>query len=114
MTYSQAFEACNDTELYQICRRAGIPVVPSTPREKMVAYLLGLEEPEPIQNPFDQWRLGIMQFLIDHWRVVEAQLACPAKSKDPRSCFQCVDTQVMTCIVQQNEHDQKMIQLRRK
>ncbi len=80
----------------------------------MIAYLLGEEEPTPIENVFDSWRHGIMGFLIDHWQVVETQLTCPAKSKDPRACFECVDAQVVSCVVQQSEHDQQLIELKRK
>lgn len=108
------FERCNHTELYQVCRRAGIPVSPATPKEEMIAYLLGESEAPPVENVFDHWRNGIMGFLLDHWSVVETQLTCPAKSGDPKSCYQCVDAQVISCVVQQSDHDQKLIELRRK
>jgi len=108
------FAQCNETELYQICRRAGIPVAPGTSKEKMIALLLGEEEPEEVTNVFDGWRDGIMRFLLDYWSKVESQLTCPAKSGDPKSCYQCVDAQVISCIVQQSPYDQKLILLRRK
>lgn len=108
------FNQCNETELYQICRKAGIPVAPTTTKEKMIAYLKGDEDPPNVENVFDGWRDAIMRFLLDHWTIVETQLTCPAKSGDPRSCYQCVDAQVISCVVQQNPHDQKLIELRRK
>ena len=108
------FEACNRTELYQICRRVGVPVTPATTREEMIAYLLGEKESPEVENVFDTWRNGIMGFLLDHWSVVASQLTCPAKSGDPRSCYQCVDAQVISCVVQQTPYDQKLIELRRK
>jgi hypothetical protein len=108
------FSTCNETELYQVCRRVGLPVTPRTSKEEMVSYLLGEKEPPDVENIFDGWRDGIMRFLLDHWSVVESQLSCPAKSGDPRSCYQCVDAQVVSCVVQQNPYDQRLIELRRK
>lgn len=108
------FHACNETELYQVCRRAGITLSPNTPKEVMISYLQGDVEPPVEENTFDNWRNGIMQFLLEHWTIVESQLKCPAKSGDPRSCYQCVDAQVISCVVQQSPYDQKLIQLRRR
>lgn len=107
------FNSCNDTELYQLCRRIEIPVLPSTPRDKLISYLTGEEEPVPVSHPIDQWRHGLMGFILDHWAVLEPQLTCPAKSKNPRECFGCVDTQVMTCIVQ-NPANEPLIKLHKK
>jgi hypothetical protein len=85
----------------------------------MIAYLEGDEEPEPIEepdHPVHALRHGIMSFLLEHWRQLETQITCPAKSKDPRSCFGCIDTQVVTCLVQnpENEHRIEMHIPRRK
>jgi hypothetical protein len=44
---------------------------------------------------------------------METQLTCPAKSKDPKACFQCVDAQVVTCLVQ-NENDIALIRRHKK
>lgn len=80
----------------------------------MILLLEGQIEPAPIENPFDEWRDAIMRFLLDHWPVVASQLTCPAKSGDPKACYQCVDAQVLSCVVQQSEPDQRLIELRRK
>jgi hypothetical protein len=116
MSNSSEFDlnACNETELYQICRDAQIQVPPQATKQQMILYLQGEEEPPPLtKHEIDTWRRGIMGFVLDHWSVVRAQLECPAKSGDPLSCFQCIDTQVVSCVVQNavNEH---LIQLHRK
>lgn len=110
---SSIFDSLNDTELYQTARAAGLVVLPSEPRENLILYLLGEMEPPLIEHEIDMWRNGIMGFLIDHWKQVETQLTCPAKSKDPRACFSCVDTQVVSCLVN-NESDLHQIRIHRK
>lgn len=105
---------CNNTELYQICRRAGYPVTPSTSREQLIALIEGEIEPgflvdlEKFEHPFDNWRLAISAFIQEHWKAIEAQLQCPAKSGDPRACFQCLDAQVATCIVQNPDSEERI------
>jgi hypothetical protein len=96
-----------------MARHAGIVVLPSETREKIIAYLLGEEEPPIVEHGLNSWRHGIMGFVLEHWRALETQLTCPAKTKDPRACFQCVDAQVISCLVS-NERDLHLIQLHRK
>jgi len=110
---SDLFASFNETELYQMARKAGLPVLPSMPKEQFIRLLLGEEEPQAVTHELDRWRHGIMGFLIEHWRVMETQLTCPAKSKDPKACFQCVDAQVVTCLVQ-NENDIALIRRHKK
>lgn len=110
---STIFDRFNDTELYQTAREAGLIVLPSEPREKLIVYLLGEEEPPKIEQNIDMWRNGIMGFLIEHWKQVETQLTCPAKSGDPLACFGCIDTQVISCLVS-NEADLYQIRRHRK
>ena len=105
---SSLFSRCNHTELYQACVRAELLVRPDESREAMISYLEGLDEPPPLpeaDHSLHAWRHGIMGFLLDYWKQVETQITCPAKSKDPRSCFGCLDTQVITCIVQNPENE---------
>lgn len=110
----EMFDRCNQTELLQILKRLGISVPPAVPKETLIRVLLGEEEPDANwANVMDSWRHGIMGFLLDHWEVVRSQLECPAKSGDPRSCFQCIDAQVISCITQ-NPNDENLIQLKRK
>jgi|SRR5580658_6472559 hypothetical protein len=113
MSVPSPFDRFNLTELYQTARDAGLVVLPNESRENIIAYLLGEKEPPPIEHDIDMWRNGIMGFLIEHWKQVETQLTCPAKSKDPRACFGCVDTQVVNCLIS-NETDLHQIRLHRK
>jgi hypothetical protein len=107
------FAAYNLSELYQTCRQAGLDAHPAMTRETMIAILLGEQEPLQVEHPLDPWRRGIMGFLIEHWKQVETQLTCPAKSKDPNACFGCVDVQVTSCLVT-NEANLHLIRLHRK
>lgn len=110
----ELFDRCNHTELFQVCRRLGLPVAPSIDKETMIRLLLGEEEPNPEwRNAMDSWRHGLMGFLLDNWNNVRSQLQCPAKSGDPRACFNCVDAQVVSCIVD-NPDNEQLIQLKRK
>lgn len=113
MSDADLFAAFNSSELYQAARKAGIPVLPDMTNQQMILLLLGEVEAEGVTHELDRWRHGIMGFLIEHWRMVSTQLVCPAKSKDPRSCFQCVDAQVVACLVQ-NETDIALIRLHKK
>jgi len=99
MSDSTAFESYNQTELYQACIGAGIKVLPHEPRAKLIAYLEGEDEPDPaVVHQWDRWRQGLMGFILEWWVKVEPQLKCPARSKDPLSCFKCVDAQVAFCV----------------
>lgn len=115
----ELFARCNHTELFQICRRLGLPVSPQLSKETLIKLLLGEEEPHPEwENVMDGWREALMAFVLDHWEVIRSQLECPAKSGDPRACFNCEDAQVIHCLVD-NEHEEpqirkKLIQLKRK
>lgn len=107
------FQRFNHTELYQMARSAKLNVPPSCSRDELISYLLGEVELPPHESDIDAWRRGIMGFLIEHWKQVETQLTCPAKSKDPNACFGCVDTQVVSCLVG-NEGNLNLIKLHRK
>ena len=113
-TASELFTDCNHTELYQICRRQGLKVLPSEPREKLIAYLMGEEEPNATDHVVDSWRNGIMGFLLDHWQTVRSQLTCPAKSGNPNACFACTDSMVISCVANSGPGNEELIQLRRK
>jgi len=45
----------------------------------------------------DKYRVRIMQYLDANWERVEPLLNCPARSRDPRACFNCLDVQVAEC-----------------
>lgn len=91
--------AYNHTELYQLGRRAGLLVTPSMSREELIAeFTRDTPMPLGITNPMDSWRNGLAGFVMDYWSKLQNQVTCPLKSKDPKSCFGCLDMQVITCI----------------
>jgi len=99
---SPGFEICNDTELYQLCRRAGIHVIPGLDRRDYIDYLLGNKVSPWTEehHNIDQWRHGLTNFVFDYWSVLQPQLTCPIRSKDPTSCWGCLDLQVVSCVAQ--------------
>jgi hypothetical protein len=122
MTNSSAFDRCNRTELYQLCVRAEIPVRPNETREAMIAYLNGEKEPvlqDEKDHAIHSWRHGIIRFVDEYWKQIETQLDCPVRklrdpnNPDPRPCFGCLDTQVIACIVD-NEENEPLIEARKK
>jgi hypothetical protein len=107
-----AYDRFNHTELYQMCIRAKILVKPNTARVNLIAYLEGTEEPPEIEeddNVFNSWRRAFIGFLLEYWRQIETQITCPAralkdpKNPNPRPCFNCIDTQVVVCLLQNHE-----------
>jgi hypothetical protein len=119
------FAAYNRTELYQTCMRVGIKVRPNEPREAMIAYLEGYEEPPELPDTdhvIHAWRWGLIGFVDDNWEKLATQLICPMKNlkhptnPNPKPCFGCNDTQVITCVVSNRHNAEKIktFRLRRK
>jgi len=108
--------ACNHTELYQTCRRVGLNVHPNMDAAVLRALLEGsVEDLTTDPNPIDEWRDGLMGFLLDNWKRMQSQLFCPAKSGDPKSCYQCVDAQVIHCLTTNQSVEASVVQtIRRK
>ncbi len=65
-------------------------------REMLVSIVKGEEVDLPVRH-VNKVRLKIMQFVNDHWIQMRAIVSCPAKSQDPRACFQCTDVQAVEC-----------------
>lgn len=107
------FARCNHTELYQLCRRLKLNVHPMMPREQLAQVLLGEITFSDIDHPFDFWRHGLAGFVLSHWQKLQNQVSCPLKSQDPLSCFGCLDTQVVSCVVSSPKNE-PLIQLHRK
>jgi hypothetical protein len=110
-TFDELLAGCNRTELYQVARRQGLNVLPTTTKEELVLLLLGEVAPPENANEIDLWRNALMAFILDNWATIRSQIDCPAKSGDPKSCYQCVDTQVLACLV---ENKGSLTQIRRK
>jgi hypothetical protein len=111
--YYKLFEQCNHSELYQIARRAGHNVPPNLSREALIKVIIYEEQPTAAYHDIDEWRRAVMRFLIDHKRILETQITCPAKSFLEDACFGCVDAQVLTCLTS-NPENLHLIQLRKK
>lgn len=88
----------------------------------MIAYLEGEDEPaypNEEDHPINAWRFGIIRFVDDYWKQIETQLDCPVKKlrdlehPDPRPCFGCIDTQVIACVID-NEDNEHLIEQRKK
>lgn len=75
-------------------------------------YLLGDLEQSGETHNIDMWRAGLKGFVEERWHVLQPQLTCPIR-KDINACRGCLDTQVVTCLVEQRENEQ-LIQLHRK
>jgi hypothetical protein len=109
------FSRCNHSELYQIARRNGFVVPPSETRESLIQLIIGARLPDAhARHDIDEWRRAIMRFIIDHRRVLETQITCPAKSFQEDACFGCVDVQVISCLTSNGKENQRLIQLRKK
>lgn len=69
-------------------------------------------------HPIDSWRHGIAGFLLDYPNL-QPQIKCPAKNlwhptaPDRRPCFQCLDAQVINCVVQQPPRNEQLIRQHR-
>lgn len=105
----ELFAPYNRTELIQACQEVGISVSPAASREELTGLLTGsIVAADP--SSLDAWRHGIMGFVLDHWETLSTQLTCPARTKDPRACFGCIDTQVVSCL---NSNDQYINEIAR-
>ena len=105
----EKFESFNRTELYQLCRKAGMVVDPTTSKKYLAMYLSGELAPPALtkeRHTVDSWRYALIDFMSDYWSVLQAQLKCPAKNMknpDPEKevkepCFGCPDAAVMRCV----------------
>jgi hypothetical protein len=126
------FTEYNHTEIFQKAR-AGFDIAPNLAREALIKILIGQEEPPPGGYDMDEWRRATIRFLLDHRRVLETQIACPAKVlyREPtpseiheqiveqmhaqkEACFGCVDAQVIHCITSNGDNNYQLIRLRKK
>lgn len=112
--YYQLFDRCNHTELYQLAKRSGAAVMPDLSRDALIRIIIHEDPPPTSAHEIDEWRRAIMRFLIDHRRVLETQITCPAKSFEETACFSCIDTQVLHCLTNNGPENYKLIQLHKK
>lgn len=80
----------------------------------MVALLEGEAEQQfEVEHPVDEWRDALMRFIDDYWVKLQSQITCPAKSRDPKACYTCVDTQVYACLMKNPQPILHQITLRK-
>ena len=105
--------AYNGTELYQLARCAHLHVSPTMSKQELVDALEGVDEPDQVCE-LDPYRGAIMQVLLAYWTSVSSQLFCPAKSKDPKACYACPDSQVVCCLEKNQAINNKVLAYLRK
>lgn len=109
------FEELNTTELVALAQELDPNVGLNTPRPHLIALLCGEGPDELPGRAVDGVRLHIMRFVIQNYDQLRPLLDCPAKTKDPRACFRCLDYQVAECATssaqslfkeeEKNDHD---------
>ena len=118
--------------MYQVARRAGHAVLPNYDKDTLIRIIIGEREPPPVRHDFDAWRAAIVTFLLEHRRMLETQVSCPAKclytpayagtpqqvvpvvTQNRDACFGCVDAQVVHCLTSQGDANFQLIELRKK
>ena len=120
---ANSYACMNKTELYQRCRRAGLPVQPGWAAENYVAVLLGAQYSQETEHVIDALRDSLICFIGEYWQQLQAILKCPAKNlrhadstkADARPCYKCLDMQAVGCIVGLSPSQQQVLyQLRRR
>ncbi len=107
----ESLRKCNRTELYQLCKRAGLHPPTGATHTELAQYLLGEREVPQETNEIDLWRRGLKGFVEEKWAILQPQLTCPIR-RDINACHGCLDAQVITCVVEQRTQE-TLIQLHR-
>lgn len=102
------FEKANKTELYQLCRKAGLAVGPAASKAELIEKLEGISEPVAAQHPVDRYRLGLIGFATEYWDKIQTQIMCPMRGlkTNPKPCYGCLDTQTVACLINNRESGQ--------
>jgi hypothetical protein len=108
----EGLSRCNRTELYQLCKQAGLNPYPNAQRQDLMALFVGQTEIPKETHEIDTWRRGLKGFVTERWATLQPQLTCPIRA-DINACTQCLDAQVVTCVVEQKKIE-PLIQLHRK
>lgn len=115
----------NRTELYQTCRRAGLPVQPYWMVDRYISALIDGCASEH-EHSVDRMRDGLVAFIDEYWTTLQAQLKCPAKNlhnpdpekATPKPCHNCLDMQVVACVSNMSAASQQrllhLLQIRNK
>ena len=94
------FEVLNQTELVTLARALVVEANHGMSREALIAIVEDGVVPDVPPRLLNKTRLKIMQYIDQNFAQLECLLSCPAKSRDPYSCFQCSDLQVASCTLE--------------
>lgn len=90
----------NMTELVELAQETHPEAHRGLSREVLEAIITNTPETGPTlpEKKVNRHRLRIMNFVQEHWEQVKPMLTCPARTGDPRACFNCTDVQVVECV----------------
>lgn len=96
----------NMTELVELAKETNPEAHRGLSREVLHQIITNAPEDGPTlpEKQVNKYRLKIMTFVLDHWKQIKPMLTCPAKSGDPRACFNCTDTQVVECVTMNKDN----------
>lgn len=95
-----ALDDLNASELLLLAQEQNPNVHRGLSRDLLYSVALG-EDTDLPERRVDKVRLKIMKFVLGHWKQVEPLVqGCPAKTQDPRACFQCTDIQAVQCALE--------------
>ncbi len=92
------FDECNDSELMMLAQDVDGEVHRGLGRARLIEIASGADSAEP-KRQVNRVRYKIMEYVLGHWEQVRPVITCPAKSRDPKSCFMCSDVQVAECVM---------------
>lgn len=96
-TIAELVKRMNLSELVQVAQGIDERVHRGLGREVLVEVILAGQAPELPERAVDKVRLRIMGFILDNWDQVKPLVQCPARTGNPRACFQCTDVQAILC-----------------
>jgi len=89
----------NDSEIVLLCHWVGIKASRAWPRPLLIHALENFE-PIEVEQPLDDERRKMSQFLQRWWERVRMQVAkkvCP-------NCFECREMQILDCYTKNKKH----------
>jgi hypothetical protein len=90
-------DACNITELVTLAQTFEPEAHRGLGRTKLL-QIIGEELVDLPEREINKNRKKITRYLDIYWEQVGSLVSCPAKSRDPRACFGCIDLQAANCI----------------
>lgn len=91
------YDRLNRSELATIAQELDAEAHRFLSRDILIRVIEGEQPPLP-ERTINKRRLQVMNYVNENWDQVMYQVSCPAKSRDPRACFNCCDVQAIECI----------------